>query len=188
MTITDCFTDVRSKLESNHYPMIATMRLQFNNLKKEEASTQKYSDKTVWRAKERLNRNVAELIKGGGLRSHANWKTANVEIVEDQEGKEPRKWKEWISRETGEMILERKAAMERDNEETAKDLKKEIRKVVKMDRQMDKRAHKTGAKQQGTMGRIKVHRTAIQAKALSKKRQARKNGKHGRKSRSHKRV
>ena len=120
VTITDCFTDIRARLDSNHYPMIATMKLQFNNLKKEEASTPKYCDKTVWRDKERLNKKIAELIKCGGLKSHANWKKANVEIVEDQEAKEPRKWKEWISKETREMILERKAAMEKDTKKPQK--------------------------------------------------------------------
>ena len=79
VTITDCFTDVYSKLDSNHYPMIATMKLQSNNLKKEEASTPKYCYKTVWRDKERLNRKITELIKCGGLKSHANWKKANVD-------------------------------------------------------------------------------------------------------------
>ena len=33
------------------------------------------------------------------------------------------------------MILDRKAAMERDDEETAKDLKKKIRKAVKLDKE-----------------------------------------------------
>ena len=47
VTITDCFTDVHSQLDSNHYPMIATMKMRFRAPKKAAPSTPKYDDKSM---------------------------------------------------------------------------------------------------------------------------------------------
>ena len=52
--------------------------------------------------------------------------------MEEQEKKEPKKWKEWISTTTKELILRRRQAWEADDEQLAKALKKEVQKAVKL--------------------------------------------------------
>ena len=81
-----------------------------------------------------MNETLVELLRNGGLKSHGSWKMANEEIVKGQEKKEPNKWKEWISKETRELILERRRALDNEEEEREKSLKKLIRKAIKEDK------------------------------------------------------
>ncbi len=84
ITVTDCHTDTKSRLDSNHYPLIATLKVQFRNVKKTEPGAPKYNDKSVWRDKEKLNKTLVELIKNGGLKSHGSWAKANGKLVEER--------------------------------------------------------------------------------------------------------
>ena len=53
--------------------------------------------------------------------------------MEEQEKKEPKKWKEWIIRTTKELILRRMHAWEADDELLATALKREVQKSVRAD-------------------------------------------------------
>ena len=82
----------------------------------------------------KLNETILELIKTGELRNHGSWTRANEEAVKNQENKETKLWKEWISKETRDLILRRREAMYVEDEGLASELKRIIRKNLVEDK------------------------------------------------------
>ena len=83
---------------------------------------------------QKLNETIMGLIKPGGLRNHGSWTRANENAVKDQEHKEKKKWKEWISKETRDLIIRRREAMYVEDECLARELKKFVRKQLREDK------------------------------------------------------
>ena len=111
ITISDCTSDTYSMIESKHYPLLATMKVKFRKLKPLIKATPKYDEKGIWKDARKMNNIIRDMINKGGLTNHSNWKRANEEVVEEQEQKEKKKWKDWIGRESRELILRRKEAI-----------------------------------------------------------------------------
>lgn len=107
VTISDCTSDTYSMIESKHYPLLATMKVKSGKLKPPIKATPKYDEKGIWIDAKKMNNRIREMISKGGFTNHGVWKRANEEVVEEQEQKEKKKWKDWIGRESRELILRR---------------------------------------------------------------------------------
>ena len=68
-------------IESKHYPLLATMKVTFRQLKPPIKATPKYDEKGIWKDAKKMNNRIRKMISTGGLTSHSKWKRANEEAV-----------------------------------------------------------------------------------------------------------
>ena len=59
-TITDCETD--TSINTDHYPMLAKLSVKLRRINKDEKEIYRYSDKTIWKDKDQMNKTIAEIL------------------------------------------------------------------------------------------------------------------------------
>ena len=105
--------------------MIAELEVKFKRLAPVKSNRViKYDDKSIWRNPETMRKTLSEFIKNRGLKNHTSWKLAYRKITEEQEKKEPKTYREYISAESNELIERKKKAEAEENQEEYKKYKK----------------------------------------------------------------
>ena len=85
--ITDCETDTKSRLLTDHYPVIAEIKIVFREKREERKKTFRYNDRCIWKNKsgDKLNAILHELAAQNKLNDYAEWVRANEEVVQAHE-------------------------------------------------------------------------------------------------------
>ena len=64
-------------MDSHHYPIIAKLQVQFSRIKQSPPSSPKYTDRSIWRDKDKLGKTILEFMKNKALKSHNSWNELN---------------------------------------------------------------------------------------------------------------
>ena len=62
LRIENCESDTKSRLQSNHFPVIADLKIKFKKPDPPKAPPIKYNKKSVWKDKVQLNQAIQEWI------------------------------------------------------------------------------------------------------------------------------
>ena len=71
-----------------------------------------------------MKKSLTDFIKNQGLTSHTRWTKAHQTVMEGQEKKDPTKYREYISKESRELIEEKRKAETDEDQERYKMYKK----------------------------------------------------------------
>ena len=126
--VTDCETDTKSQLRSDHYPIIANINVKFKATKQTKEKEIMYNKKKRWTDQALLNNMLDEINKYNDLTSYTKWIKAYNDTTIAQEEKEPKKYREYISEKTKWLIDQRDNAQEEGRIEEERSLSKQIKK------------------------------------------------------------
>ena len=100
--MTDCETDTKSLLNSDHYPVIASCRIKFTAVQKIRHSQHRYNNTALWKNKVKLNEDLRRYKLEGtnNYRTYKDWIEANKTAVDEQTPKEQKQKLEYSSEAT----------------------------------------------------------------------------------------
>ena len=79
--IEDCETDTKAQLQSDHYPVIAQMKIKFKKQSSKPEQIKTYNKKSVWKNKESLYNALAEWRYYNDMIEYSQWTKAYEHTV-----------------------------------------------------------------------------------------------------------
>ena len=134
--ITDCETDTHSALMTDHYPIIADMKILFRDRPENPHKLYRYNNKSIWKDEggQEMNNILHQLIEQNKLNSYPDWVKAYETVVMSFETKENKIWKDYLSNQSRNLLWRKEMALWYGDTEAARELKKEIKKSVNIDK------------------------------------------------------
>ena len=140
-TVRNVITDTNALLMTDHYPLIAELRILFT-FKKQAAlnKCKRYCAKEMKMNPEEMNAFLREGWKNDSANTYQKWVGLYTEFVEKENKQPPKPWRDYITAETKQLIQERNRFKSNGSGEDAIRLKKVIKTHLKRDRRiwMDK--------------------------------------------------
>jgi hypothetical protein len=130
--VRNAYSDTKSALPTDHYPVIAQLKVIFREKKEDEKPKPKmYCAMDINTSPADMNTFLTQKRVAGCLRTYEDWVKSYGDYVASQEPKTQKAWREYISAETRTQIQLRCELEKAGKMDEARVLKKQIKKMMK---------------------------------------------------------